>query len=138
MLVNYKGYCLWADDVPDPLAPHYIVITSDLNPAGLVLVCAISSVKYKLDGTAKYHDTACLIHPGDILDEQGRSVITKPSFVRYQYACEMESNELLLKQLAGKYKYKCKISDELLKRIQDGAKISVELEPRFRKYFDYF
>ncbi len=138
MRVNYKGYCLWADDIPDPLAPHYIVVTSDSNPEGLMLVCVISSIKYKPDGTPKYHDTACLIHPGEITDESGRSIITKPSFVRYQYACEMESNDILLKQLSGKYKYKCKISDALLKRIQDGAKISLELEPRFKKYFDYF
>ena len=31
-----------------------------------------------------------------------------------------------------------KISEELLKRIQDGAKISEDLEPRFQKYFDFF
>ena len=30
--MNYKGYCLWASDVPNANAPHYIVIVSDKDP----------------------------------------------------------------------------------------------------------
>lgn len=136
--MNYKGYCLWADDVPDEKAPHYIVISSDEDEDGNVLVLAISSIKYNIDGTPKYYDKACPINIGDIIDCNGKNIITKPSFIRYQYAVELPSALILEKQLNNKYKYKSKISEELLKRIQDGSKISLELEPRLKKYFKYF
>ena len=136
--MDYKGYCLWADDVPNPEAPHYIVITSSENPDGLVLVVAISSIKYRADGSEKYYDKACVLNIGDIVDDSGRSIITKPSFIRYEYAIEMKSQDILSKQFTNQYKYKCKISEELLHRIQDGAKTSQELEPRFQRFFDFF
>ena len=136
--MEYKGYCLWADDVPNPQAPHYIVITSAANDDDMVMVVAISSIKYKSDGTAKYYDKACVLSVEDIIDSRGRQILTKPSFIRYEYALDMRTKDILSKQFADRYKYKCKISDELLQRIQNGAKISQELEPRFKKYFDFF
>ena len=136
--MDYKGYCLWADDVPNPEAPHYIVITSSANHDDMVMVVAISSIKYKTDGSEKYHDKACLLFASDIVDDNGKSIITKPSFIRYEYAIDMKTKDILSKQFSDKYRYKCKISDELLKRIQNGAKTSQELEPRFQKYFDFF
>lgn len=136
--MDYKGYCLWADDVPNSGAPHYIVITSSADPNDMVMIVAISSIKYKADGSEKYHDKACLLSVGDIVDDNGKSIITKPSFIRYEYAIDRKKQDILSKQFAAKYQYRCKISDELLKRIQDGAKISQELEPRFQKYFDFF
>ena len=27
--MDYKGYCLWADDVPNPKAPHYIAYDTE-------------------------------------------------------------------------------------------------------------
>lgn len=136
--MNYKGYCLWADDIPNAKAPHYIVIASKKNEEGFVLVLAISSIKYNQDGSSKYYDTACKVNIGDITDNDGNNIITKPSFVRYQYAVEMHQDAIFTKQIKRKYRYKSKLSDDLLKRIQNGAKISTELEPRFRKYFDFF
>lgn len=136
--MDYKGYCLWADDIPDSLALHYIVIASSENEDGNVLVLAISSIKYNSDGTPKYYDKACEINIGDIIDDAGNSIITKPSFIRYQYAVEMLSTSIFTKQISCRYKYKSKISDVLLKKIQYGATISAELEPRFRKYFNFF
>ena len=50
----------------------------------------------------------------------------------------MKTKDILSKQFSDKYRYKCKISDDLLKRIQNGAKTSQELELRFQKYFDFF
>ena len=73
-----------------------------------------------------------------IVDENGKNIITKPSFVRYQYTTELNVDTLLMKQVSSIYKYKTKISDELLKRIQLGAQKSLELEPRWKKYFNLF
>ena len=102
------------------------------------MIVAISSIKYKSDGTERYHDKACLLSVGDIVDESNNFIITKPSFIRYEYAIDMTTKDILSKQFTNRYKYKCKISDELLGRIQEGAKNSKELEPRFQKYFDFF
>lgn len=138
--MEYKGYCFWADDVPDPDAPHYIVIASSANPEGCVFVVVVSSIKYKDENKTipKYYDKACELNVGDIKDDSGNNLIIKPSFIRYEYSVEMKEEVLRLKQFKSNYKYKCKISDELLKRIQDGAKKSDNLEERFQKYFPYF
>jgi hypothetical protein len=136
--MDYKGYCLWANDVPSSDAPHYIVITSSSDPHNMVMVVVISSIKYKSDGTEKYHDKSCLLSVDDIVDDTGKKILTKPSFIRYEYTVDMNSKTILDKQFSDTYRYKCKISDALLKRIQEGAKNSQELEPRFQKYFDFF
>ena len=93
--MNYKGYCLWADDVPNPKAPHYIVITSSANPDDMVMVVAISSIKYKYDGSEKYYDKSCVLSVGDIVDDKGNSILTKPSFIRYEYAIDMKTKDIL-------------------------------------------
>ena len=105
--MKYKGYCLWADDIPTPEAPHYIVVVSEENPENQVLVVAISSIKY-VNGKEKYYDKACTINVGDILDEKGNSIIKKPSFIRYQYATELSTDILLTKQISRIYQYKTK------------------------------
>lgn len=98
-------------------APHYIVIVSDVNPKREYLVIAISSIKYKSDGTPKYYDTSCELGINDIKDDAGNNVLTKPSFMRYEYSTAINSSDLLMKQVFAKYTYKCKIADQLLKRI---------------------
>ena len=138
MQIDYKGYCLWADDIPSVEAPHYIVVTSSADPDGYVLIVALSSIKYKTDGTPKYYDSACEIHVGDILNDQGESLIKKPSYVRYEYAVAISQKKLFEKQITQRYKYRCKISDELLLKIQKGARMTKELQPRFKKFFDFF
>lgn len=136
--MNCKGYCLWASDVPNPEAPHFIVIISSENEDRKVLVVAISSIKFKSDGTTKYYDKACVLSPEDITDEKGKQILSVPSYVRYEYAMEIASEDIMDKQLNRLYRYKCKVSEELLLKIQEGAKISLELEDRFKKYFSLF
>lgn len=84
------------------------------------------------------NDDACVLLEDDIKDEKGNNILSKPSFIRYQYALAMDVDELLKKQVIGGYKLKCKINDDVLRRIQEGAKISRELSPRLRAFFDYF
>lgn len=134
----YKGYCFWASNIPNPIAPHFIIITSDAMPDNFVMLVVVSSIKYRSDGTEKYYDKSCVLNVGDIIDNNGRNVITKPSFIRYCYTTEINASEIIKNQFKSVYKYKCKISNSLLKRIQDGAKVSPELEEHFKKYFNYF
>ena len=136
--MDYRGYCLWAPDSPSVDAPHFVVVSSSKNPQQQYLVVAISSIKYNDMGKAKYYDDACVLLEDDIKDEKGNNILSKPSFIRYQYALAMDVDELLKKQVIGGYKLKCKINDDVLRRIQEGAKISRELSPRLRAFFDYF
>lgn len=136
--MDYRGYCLWAPDIPSVDAPHFVVVSSSKNPQQQYLVVAISSIKYNDMGKAKYYDDACVLSEDDIKDAEGNNILSKPSFIRYQYALAMDVDELLKKQVIGGYKLKCKINDDVLKRIQEGAKISRELSPRLRAFFDYF
>jgi len=136
--MNYKGYCLWASDIPNANAPHYIVIVSDTNLKQECLVVAISSIKYRADGTPKYYDKSCELSVDDIVDDNGNNVLTKPSFMRYEYSTAISSSELFMKQVFAKYTYKCKITNQLLQRIQKGAMISKDLPEVFHEFFEYF
>lgn len=133
-----KGCCYWTDDIPSEEAPHYIIISSDTLSDGLVLVVAISSIKYNERGEKKFYDTACELSVDDIKTESGECVLTKASFVRYQYALELYEKDIIERTFSGRYQFKCRISDDLLKRIQDGAIKSRELSPRYKKkYFSF-
>lgn len=131
--MNVKGYCLWAFDIPTPNNPHYIVISSDEMPDGNVLVLPISSIKEN-----KYHDTACEFAIDDIKDDNNMNLLSKPSYIRYNEAREIPTSVILGKQIQKIYRYKCKISNNVLKKIQDGANKSDEFAEYFKKYFDYF
>lgn len=131
-----KGQCYKADDIPSEHAPHhYIVIASDALPEGFVCVVAISSIKYNEHGREKFFDKSCVLSLDDIKTEDGKNLLTKPSFIRYQYAVELREQDIIQKTLTKRYKFVCRISDELLKRICDGAKISCEITPRLRKKY---
>lgn len=119
-------------------ALHYIIISSDALPGGLVLVVVISSIKYNERSEKKFYDTACELSVDDVKTESGERVLTKASFVRYQYALELYEKDIIERTFSGRYQVKCRISDELLKRIQDGAIKSRELSPRYKKkYFGF-
>lgn len=51
--MDYRGYCLWAPDIPSVDAPHFVVVSSSKNPQQQYLVVAISSIKYNDMGKAK-------------------------------------------------------------------------------------
>ncbi len=133
-----KGCCYWTDDIPSEEAPHYIVIASDTLPEGLVLVVAISSIKYNEKGERKFYDSACELSIDDIKTDSGENVLCRLSYVRYQYSVEMYEKDIIERAFSGRYQFKCRVSDELLKRIQEGALKSRELPSRYKKkYFGF-
>lgn len=137
-VIDFRGGFYWSDDVPNKTSPHFIVIASNTNKDGKVLVIPLSSVKTDDFGQEKFYDKSCIVFPPDILDDNGNTILSKKSFVRYQYATEMDAQKILQSAVSGSYKYHTTVKKELLIKIQDGAKISDELEPRFRKYFELF
>lgn len=145
MTVDLKGLCFHGGDVPNTDYPHFIVIASDNNPEGKVLVVPFSSIKfnstadYQYKGIpCKYYDDACVLDGNEIIDDNGKPVLNRPSFVRYEWALEIETSAVFTKKLHGIYRYKCRVPQDVLKRVQDGAKCSKEIKPYFSKYFSYF
>lgn len=143
--MDLKGVCFHGGDVPNCDFPHFIVLISDQNPEGKVLLVPISSIKfnasskyYYKDIPCKYYDDSCVFEGTEIKDDDGSFVLSKPSFARYEWANEVSASLVLQKQLQGIYKYKCKVSEEVLLRLQQGARKSKELRPYFAKYFEYF
>ena len=146
--MDYKGYCFWAKDVIHGNQPHYIIIMSPKNSEGKYMIVAMSSIKYKPLGTkssylhdGKYcspYDTACPLEIGCIKDDNGKVIPIKNSYIYYKDAFKLTENELLLKQTMYRYEYRCKISDDLLKKIQKGAKETLDLPKHFEEYFTLF
>lgn len=139
-----KGVCFFAS-VPNATVPHYIIIASDPDLDGEMLLIPISSIKFSdhskfsYNGqSCKYYDDACTFDVGDIKADNGKNIIIKPSFARYEWAQIISQNNLLTRQVVRDFSYKCVVSDEILKRIQDGAKKSKELAPVYKKFFDWF
>ncbi len=77
-------------------------------------------------------DSSCLLFKGD------HSCITHDSYIAYKHA--MEINVLKIGQMQHYSQIQCKeiAPDCLIKRIQDGAKITDFLNSEYEKYFDYF
>jgi hypothetical protein len=126
--------CLFFSDIPNKEHPHFAVIVFELD--NQILIIPISSIKFKKNGKmsydnqkCKYYDSSCVITEKDIPE-----VITKPSFVRYQWAQLIKSSDILKKQSTHNFKYKCVVSDELLVRILNGAIISKELSEQFKVF----
>ena len=139
--MDYKGCCIWASDIPDEEHPHYIVVISSPDEDGLVLIALISSIKFKSDGRfaydgqkCQYYDKSCLLEEGCITEH----IPSKPSFVAYKWSEAVKADDLFQKQVLSVYKYKANISEDLLRKIQDGAKASGQIEERFEKYFELF
>lgn len=65
-------------------------------------------------------------------------MITKSTYVLYKRAQEINIDKLNLAQLQGLLEYRCIVSNEILVKIQEGAKKSINLQERFYKYFDLF
>jgi hypothetical protein len=143
--MNLKGYCFFAEDCPEVGFPHVVVVISNENESGKSLSVPISSIKfsstekYKYKNVScKYYDKACVFDGNELVDEEGRSVLNKPSYARYQWAKEIGSKEIILKQLSKIYWYRCKVTDTVLQKMQNGARLSEELSSRLNKYFCLF
>lgn len=106
---------------------HLKIVITDPDPENMVLVVSVASI------TGTYtHDNSCELSVGD------HPWIKHPSFIAYRYCNDLNQTKILQEHLRGEILLKDDISDELLERIQAGAKKTKFLAPKFRKYFQYF
>lgn len=102
---------------------HRCFIISDISSENKYLAVNVSSV-YSDDG----YDNACIITENDLA-----KFIYKRPFIYYRYADEVDC-EIILDDKTTIYT----ITDDLLKKIQNGAKISKFFPRKYKKYFDLF
>lgn len=139
--MNIKGTCYFSKLHNE----HVIVIISDTNEQNNVLLVPLSSIKFVPNGKSLYnnlncspYDSACTLEQGDIISDKNINVITKSTYVLYKRAQEINIDKLNLAQLQGLLEYRCIVSNEILVKIQEGAKKSINMQERFYKYFDLF
>ena len=127
--MNYTGCCFFAKDVPTNECPHLVIVAID-NGSDIILV-PISSIKL-----GKYYDRSCEIDLDDLPpSNNGRSILTKKSFVRYQWTLKTTRKVLENKQNKGIYEIRCRVGPNLIEKIRQGALISEEIEPVYRSFF---
>lgn len=102
---------------------HRCFVISDISSEDKYLAVNISSI-YNNNG----YDTACIITAAEF-----SPYIYKQSFIYYKYAMEINDEITLDNKTVI-----ITIPDNLLKKIQNGAKISKFFPRRLKKYFDLF
>lgn len=84
--------------------------------------------------TSKDYDKTCKLETDDIIDNNGKEILTHTSYISYKNIYEFEGFKTFEK-FREIYKYKCDIEPELLKRIQNGAKKSKFTNRKFKRFF---
>jgi hypothetical protein len=106
---------------------HVKIVISDPDAEDMVLVVSVSSISL-----AYQHDTSCELSSSD------HPWLKHPSFVAYIHSTELNRIKILQERFRGEIILKEDVSDELLKKIQQGARRTKFLKPKFKKYFEFF
>ena len=107
--------------------PHLNFVISDPDVDGEMLIVNMTSVH----DTGR-EDLSCELYPGD------HHCITLKSYIRYKDPLVLNSFELVKAKFSGLYEFENEISDDVLMRIQEGARKSLALPEKFKSFFDYF
>jgi hypothetical protein len=122
-----KNTFLKNDIVNNTDRKHLRIVISDPDVDGNVLIVSLSSIK-----PHRYHDPSC------VLEQENHSFIKHLSYINYKFAEEMICAEIVNDRFKGRVILKENVSDEVLERIQNGAKISLDLPEYFSKFFEHF
>ncbi|MDR3306475.1 MAG: hypothetical protein LBS61_02205 [Endomicrobium sp.] len=118
-----KGESFWCND--NSGGEHLYFIISDPDSDNNVLVVNITEERNR-------SDKSCSLDVGD------HPSIRKKSVVYYRKALELNESKIATKILNKIYRNDIKLTDVILKKIQDGAKKSIFLSDNLKKYFEYF
>jgi len=111
------------DDGPNK---HLRIVITDHDPDDNVLVVHITTY------FRQSQDPSCILDKGD------HHCINRPSCVRYDKAIELNRNKVLRDGLNRIITSAGTVSDEVLKKLQDGAQKTSALPRKFNRYFQYF
>jgi len=114
--------------------PHLHIIISSSIEIDEVLVVIMQSIKYDDSGNRyKSVDDSCLIRP-----HEHPAADLRESYIAYNRARVLTIDEIDSVVTDGRAIWLAPVSNELLCRIQDGARKSPHLARKFQTYFMYF
>ncbi len=124
---------------------HIIIFLTNEDENGMALLVPLSSIKFNSNGTylynnerCDYYDDVCVLNINDIITDTGKSVLTKPTCVRYDKAAEMSVSDITSSHFQNQLEYRCIVDNKIFKRLQNGAKLSDNIPIYFQKYFELF
>jgi len=109
---------------------HLRFIISDIDPDGNILVVNMTTIPTEFKNN--YYDKSCILNKGE------HPKIKHKSYIKYSKAEEINFECLTKMNLKKIIVFKEDINNELLLKIQNGARSSKFLAKKFRKYFEYF
>ncbi len=114
----------------EPLAEngkrHFRIVITDSNEQNEFLTVAVDTLHNS------FQDTSCIIEPGE------HSFIKTRSFVNYHYARVLNFTQVFNGLQKGVLVRKEDISEDLLLRIQEGARKSNMLNKKLKVWFELF
>jgi hypothetical protein len=105
----------------------YFVISDICRDSNNVLVVNMTTLYDE-----KFADLSC------ILDIKDHPSVKHKSYVLYKEAMEVSIGDIMVGIMKKDYKRVADISDNLLKKIQDGAKKSKFFPSKFKKFYECF
>ena len=105
---------------------HLRIVITDANRDFEYLTVSVDTFK------SKFQDSSCIIQKGE------HPFIKSTSFVNYKYARVLSFAQIFNGLKQGLFVKKEDVSPELLKRIQDGAKLSKLLDNKYKEWFSLF
>lgn len=109
---------------PRPDKKHYHVIVADVLENNMYVMVFISSIK---DG--REYDDSCILDSGDA------PFIARLSYVVYSKLYFADKDDIDNRLSIGSIRYCGKISDDILRKVNDGAFKSEWIKPFHTKYF---
>ena len=105
---------------------HLNIVITDANSENEYLIVPVDTLRFDLQ------DKSCVLYPGD------HSFIRHKSFVNYRFAKVISYSQLYNGLNRGLFIRKEDISEEVLKRIQEGARKTKYLRTELKVWFDLF
>lgn len=105
---------------------HLRIVITESNERNEFLTIPVDTLRNRTQ------DTSCVIEPGE------HDFIKTHSFANYYYAKVLNFAQVFNGIQRGLLIRKSDVSDELLKKIQEGAKNTLHLNSELKEWFDFF
>jgi hypothetical protein len=121
-----KGIVFWRRDT-DGENQHLRFVLSEPDVDDKVLIVHMTT----FHGNGR-EDTSCILHQGD------HDCVRHKSYIRYDQAFDEDMITFVRERTKGAIVVVADLEPSVLKRIQDGARVSRALPRKFRKHFAGF
>lgn len=114
------------EPLPENGKRHLRIVITEANERNEFLTIPVDTLRNRTQ------DTSCVIEPGE------HDFIKVRSFANYYYAKVLNFAQVFNGIKKGLLVRKEDVSDELLKKIQEGAKNTLHLNSELKAWFDFF